>query len=169
MGINVMVADDVPVNRELLNMIIERIPACDNVLISEDGQQLLEQVAAQPDDIHLIISDIMMPGGNGPEAISKVFTETRSNAFVVFVSGGDLSDRDKAILKELLQDERVLGVMPKPFTFNDVRDAFFAACSPDDEACREDSRENLKSLTRNAALFVLNCHVRDLPKRFHNV
>ena len=161
-----MVADDEPVNRKMLRIILDKIPACNKVFLSENGQQLLDQVAANPDDAQLIISDIMMPGMNGPEAVAKIFTETRSSAFVVFVSGGNLRDDDKEILQELLQDERVLGVMAKPFSRDDVHASFFAACSLDDEARREDSRKNLRALTRDAALPISNCNVRDLPDRF---
>ena len=157
----VMVADDERLNRFVVSRILGGISGCGEIGLSGDGIQLLEQIVADPDKYGLIITDIMMPGMTGPEAAKEIFQSTRTNACVVFMSGGGLRESDRRILSEILSDERVLGVIEKPFSKEDIGRAFQAAFGQDSE--RETACQELISATRAAAKDVLQI---ELPGRF---
>lgn len=157
----VMVADDEPLNRATVSRILRGLPGCGEIGLSENGTKLLEQIAADPDKYGLIITDVMMPGMTGPEAVKKILQGVRTNACVVFMTGGGLGELDCKILREILGDERVLGVIEKPFNIEDIRRAFRAACGLNPE--RETARQELISATRIAARDLL--HI-ELPCRF---
>lgn len=157
----VMIADDERLNRFAASRILQMFPGCGEIGLSEDGTQLLTQIAADPDKYGLIITDIMMPGMTGPEAVKEILQSTRTNVCVVFISGGGLGKSDRRILSEILGDERVLGVIEKPFTKEDIGRAFRAAFGQDSE--RETARQELVSGTRVAAEDILQI---ELPSRF---
>jgi CheY-like chemotaxis protein/HPt (histidine-containing phosphotransfer) domain-containing protein len=64
-GMQVLVAEDHPVNRKLMETFLLRFGA--TVFLAGDGFAALDQIAAHP-DTSLIFMDIQMPGKNGLEA-----------------------------------------------------------------------------------------------------
>lgn len=72
-GINILIADDVASNRELLVLLLKKTNA--TVHLAEDGAQALEIVARK--DIDIIMLDIQMPKLDGISAL----TELRKQAF----------------------------------------------------------------------------------------
>jgi CheY-like chemotaxis protein len=68
-----LVVDDSMVNRELLNVFLKR--AGFQVRLAEDGKTALEILAGEP--IDLVLLDVMMPGMNGLEVLSRI-RKTRS-------------------------------------------------------------------------------------------
>lgn len=157
----IMVADDDTSNRFVVSRFLGRISGCGEIGLSKDGARLLEQIAADPDKYGLIVTDIMMPGMTGPFAIKEIFRSTRSGACVVFMSGGNLGNSDREILREILNDERVLGIIGKPFNKDDIGRVFQAAFGQDPE--RETARQELIFGTRAAAEDILQIK---LPGRF---
>jgi len=75
-----------------------------------------------PDEIDLIVSDVIMPGMTGPEMMRKV-RELRSDVTFIFISGY----AEDAFREEMLEDEN-FRFLAKPFSLNDlavkVKEAF---------------------------------------------
>jgi putative two-component system response regulator len=64
----VLVADDSPINRQLLQSLLGRMGL--EVQAVEDGQSTLDAVAAQPPD--LVLLDVMMPGMDGLQVLRRL-------------------------------------------------------------------------------------------------
>lgn len=160
MGINVLIADDEVPNRRTMGMVFHN--TCGDVQIDQagNGKELLDAVSTNPDKYGLIVTDCNMPYMSGPEAVFKIFTETRSRALVAFMSAENLDDDDRALLSLLLSDNRALGILPKPFELTDLRAVIDAACESDKQ--REAARRTLIGATKVAAKFL---HI-NLPDRF---
>ncbi|MEO7972219.1 MAG: PAS domain S-box protein, partial [Thermoanaerobaculia bacterium] len=56
------------------------------VLVARDGSEALEIAAAHPDPIQLLVSDVIMPGLNGPR-IAELLGAERAGMKVLFISG----------------------------------------------------------------------------------
>ncbi len=70
--------------RELMHTVLAR--AGYTVLSAENPDQTLEIAAAHPGTIHLLLSDVILPGLNG-RAFAEKLQKERSEAKVLFVSG----------------------------------------------------------------------------------
>jgi len=92
------------------------------VLDAAGGEEALEIVMENPDEIDLIVSDVIMPGMTGPEMMRKV-RELRSDVTFIFISGY----AEDAFREEMLEDEN-FRFLAKPFSLNDlavkVKEAF---------------------------------------------
>ena len=80
------------------------------VIEAEDGEEALEILEEGEHDFDLLISDVVMPGMDGPTLLKKgrtMLKETR----IVFISG---YAEDK--FSELLSEEPDVTFLPKPFT-----------------------------------------------------
>ncbi len=75
-----------------------------------DGEEALEILEAEPGSFDLIVSDVVMPGIDGPTLIREA-KELLGTAKVLFMSG--YAERDIA---KQLDDDRKVSFMPKPFT-----------------------------------------------------
>jgi two-component system response regulator DegU len=76
--VRVLIADDQPMFRQSLRLILERQPGLDVVVEAVDGQSAVEMVEQHRPDV--VLMDISMPGLNGIEAtriIRSRFPETR--------------------------------------------------------------------------------------------
>ncbi len=80
----ILVVDDTPPVRNLIQRVLERKGY--TTLSAEDGDQALEVFQAHPDEIRLVITDIVMPGLSGPELMAQV-TALKPGTPVVFMSG----------------------------------------------------------------------------------
>lgn len=84
------------------------------VVEASDGEQALEIIKQQAGTIDLLISDVVMPGMDGPALLKEArpwLTKTR----VMFISG--YAERD---LAKALEDDRAISFLPKPFTLKQL-------------------------------------------------
>jgi two-component system cell cycle sensor histidine kinase/response regulator CckA len=76
---------------------------------AEDGEEALEIINAKPGHFDLVISDVVMPGMNGPTLIRQA-REKLGDARVIFISGY----AEQELAKQL--DDRAVSFLPKPFS-----------------------------------------------------
>ncbi|MFN4226219.1 MAG: response regulator [Hyphomonas sp.] len=74
-----------------------------------DGEEALEILNQKPGQFDLVISDVVMPGINGP-ALIKEARDKLGNARVIFISGY----AEQELAKQL--DDRAVSFLPKPFS-----------------------------------------------------
>jgi two-component system cell cycle sensor histidine kinase/response regulator CckA len=79
-----------------------------------DGEQALELIQANEGRIELLISDVVMPGMDGP-ALLRAARPYLSQTRVIFISG--YAERD---LAKTLEEERSISFLPKPFTLRQL-------------------------------------------------
>jgi two-component system cell cycle sensor histidine kinase/response regulator CckA len=121
----ILVADDEAQVRSLARDILRG--AGYRVLEAEDGEQALRVAEDHQGTIHVLLTDIMMPGINGKELASR-FIVVRPDAKAIFMSGR---------VAEVIGDAGVLipadAFLAKPFTaerlLNKVRERI-EHCSP---------------------------------------
>ena len=75
-----------------------------------DGEEALEILVENPGAFDLVVSDVVMPGMDGPTLIKEA-KDLLGTAKVLFMSG--YAERDVAAK---LDDDREVGFMSKPFT-----------------------------------------------------
>ena len=75
-----------------------------------DGEQAMELLEDAPGSFDLVISDVVMPGMDGPTLIREA-KELLGHARVIFISG--YAERD---LAKQLDDDRAVSFLAKPFT-----------------------------------------------------
>jgi len=76
---------------------------------AEDGEEALEIINAKPGGFDLVISDVVMPGMNGPTLIKQA-RDKLGHARVIFISGY----AEQELAKQL--DDRAVSFLPKPFS-----------------------------------------------------
>jgi len=76
---------------------------------AEDGEEALDIINAKPGGFDLVISDVVMPGMNGPTLIKQA-REKLGHARVIFISGY----AEQELAKQL--DDRAVSFLPKPFS-----------------------------------------------------
>jgi two-component system, cell cycle sensor histidine kinase and response regulator CckA len=81
-----------------------------NVTTAADGEEALEILEDDPEGFDLVLSDVVMPGLDGP-GLLKAAKPYLGRARVVFMSG--YAEQDFA---KTLEDERSISFLPKPFT-----------------------------------------------------
>ena len=67
-GLRVLMVEDNPINRRILTLVLERLPA--QVTVAENGFQAVEACEAQTFDV--ILMDLQMPGMDGYEAMRRI-------------------------------------------------------------------------------------------------
>ncbi len=75
-----------------------------------DGDEAMDILTATPGVFDLVVSDVVMPGKDGPTLIREA-KELLGTAQVIFISG--YADTD---LAKQLDDDRAVSFLPKPFT-----------------------------------------------------
>lgn len=85
-----------------------------SVIEASDGEKALEIIKEQAGNIDLLISDVVMPGMDGP-ALLKEARPWLTNTRVMFISG--YAERD---LAKTLEDDRAISFLPKPFTLRQL-------------------------------------------------
>ena len=84
------------------------------VIEAGDGEKALEIIKEHSGTIDLLISDVVMPGMDGP-ALLKEARPWLTNTRVMFIS--DYAERD---LAKTLEDDRAISFLPKPFTLKQL-------------------------------------------------
>ncbi len=80
-----------------------------DVIEAADGEEALELIIENQGQIDLLISDVILPGIDGPSLLKKA-REYLGDARVMFISGYSESD-----LTKTLDEERSISFLPKPF------------------------------------------------------
>jgi two-component system cell cycle sensor histidine kinase/response regulator CckA len=80
------------------------------VTAAGDGEEALEILENEPNSFDLVLSDVVMPGLDGP-GLLKAAKPYLGHARIVFMSG--YAEQDFA---QTLEDERSISFLPKPFT-----------------------------------------------------
>lgn len=89
-----------------------------------DGEDALEILQDDPGGFDLVVSDVVMPGMDGPTLIREA-KELLGSAKVLFMSG--YAERDIA---QQLDDDREVSFMPKPFTVKQLAERVKAELGP---------------------------------------
>ena len=84
------------------------------VIEASDGEKALEIIKEHSGSIDLLISDVVMPGMDGP-ALLRAARPWLTNTRVMFISG--YAERD---LAKTLEDDRAISFLPKPFTLKQL-------------------------------------------------
>jgi two-component system cell cycle sensor histidine kinase/response regulator CckA len=85
-----------------------------SVIEASDGEMALEIIKEQSGSIDLLISDVVMPGMDGPSLLKEA-RPWLQNTRVMFISG--YAERD---LAKTLEDDRAITFLPKPFTLRQL-------------------------------------------------
>lgn len=119
----ILVVDDEPTLRSVIRRCLTREGY--NVLVAEDGERALELAAKHPEVIHLLLTDVVMPGLTGLELAAKL-QAARPTLAVLFISGFTF---DEAVPAPDLT--RGTAYLPKPFDTKSltgkVKELLFAA------------------------------------------
>lgn len=110
-GFTILLAEDDTVMRRLTRKMLEAHGY--QVLEAEDGKSALDVIASHPGPVHLILTDVMMKGMNGPELVLRIM-DSHKEIKVVYMSGytGELVAK-KGI-------ESGIRLLEKPFTRADL-------------------------------------------------
>ncbi len=115
----ILVVEDEPAVRRLVVRLLSREGY--QILDAGSPAEALDMIAAHAGEVHLLLTDVVMPGMNGRRLYETVIT-TRPDTRVVYMSG---YDRDVLAPQGLLSDD--VRLLPKPFTAADllrnIRDA----------------------------------------------
>ena len=84
----VLVVDDEPLLRTLMRLVLEE--GGFHVLTAENGRDAMSVSGSHPGEIDLLVSDVMMPGMDGP-TLAEELLQKDPNLPVLFVTGS--SDR----------------------------------------------------------------------------
>ena len=89
MNKRVLIVDDDPMIRNLVKAMLENDGF--QVLVAEDGQQGLDIIAAEnrPIDIALIVLDVVMPGINGLDVLTRLRLHADTQAIPVLMLTGE--------------------------------------------------------------------------------
>ena len=79
-----------------------------------DGEEAMDILKDNPGGFDLVISDVVMPGMDGPTLIREA-KELLGNARIVFISG--YAERD---LADAIDEDREISFLPKPFTVSQL-------------------------------------------------
>lgn len=79
-----------------------------------DGEEAMAILEANPQGFDLVISDVVMPGMDGPTLIREA-KDLLGSARVIFISG--YAERD---LAEAIDEDREISFLPKPFTVSQL-------------------------------------------------
>jgi signal transduction histidine kinase/CheY-like chemotaxis protein len=104
LGLRVLVADDVPVNRRVLQGLLEAEGA--QVTLCSDGAEALEVVAAAERDFDVLLLDVMMPRLDG-RAVARRLRAEGSTATIVGVTA-HVSAQERALSLAAGMDEQLV-------------------------------------------------------------
>jgi CheY-like chemotaxis protein len=106
----VLIVEDEPLIRDLIASVLSEEGY--EVVVAESGRAALDLLATR--EAHLVLMDVMMPDGNGPETFRALQEDARLSAVPVIMMSAGVS-------RQAL-DPRVAGFLPKPFDLNRLLD-----------------------------------------------
>ncbi|MDR7296643.1 signal transduction histidine kinase/CheY-like chemotaxis protein [Pelomonas aquatica] len=108
-GVRVLVADDSPINLEVVQRILEQEGA--RVTLAQDGAAAVALLQAAPDGFDLVLMDVQMPVLDGLAAARHIRAELGLTALPILAltAGALLSERQRAL------DAGMNGFVSKPF------------------------------------------------------
>lgn len=117
--LRIIVVDDMSTSRGLITQALEGF-GIRQIESAADGPTALQKIAAWP--VHLVISDMNMPGMNGLQLLQSLRTspKTQRVGFLLITGKAD---------REIIETGKKLGMnnfLPKPFQPNDLRAAIEA-------------------------------------------
>ena len=118
-GATVLVIDDEEDIREVVQAVLESRGV--RVLTANDGPEGVTCFREHADEVDVVLLDMTMPGLGGEEVFREILS-IRSDARVIMSSG--YSEQDTL---ERLDDERMVGFVPKPYTAQSLVDTIGAA------------------------------------------
>lgn len=84
------------------------------VLEADCGEAALEIIKEHGEELHVIVTDVIMPGMNGPEMIKRIVPDY-PNVKVIFISG-----YAEDAFADAFGDEMEFNFLPKPFTLKQL-------------------------------------------------
>ena len=114
----VLIAEDHPVNRKLLQMFLEKTGV--NVITADDGQAAIEAIQNAPADI--IFMDIQMPRMNGYEATDWLRKNGYAQPIIACTANAGKEEKKQCL------DYGMTDVLPKPYKRQDAIDILHKYC-----------------------------------------
>ncbi len=111
-GETILIVEDAADVRVTLAHVLTRLGYA--VLETDRGEDALRIVAAHEGPIHLLISDLTMPGMSGPQLVKRLL-DSRPGTRILFTSG---YSGDEALRRGLIEEKQAF--IPKPFTIDEV-------------------------------------------------
>ena len=111
--VNILVIDDEQIMREGCSRILSKDGW--GVITAENGKQGLDHIQARPEEIDVILLDLMMPGMSGMEVLDHIRT-IDSNLLVIVITGYATVESAVEAMKKGAYD-----FIPKPFTPDQLR------------------------------------------------
>ena len=110
---SILVIDDEQIMRDGCSRILSRDGW--SVICAENGNQGLEEIKDRPENIDVILLDLMMPGMSGMEALDHIRT-IDPNLLVIVITGYATVESAVEAMKKGAYD-----FIPKPFTPDQLR------------------------------------------------
>ncbi len=123
--LKVLIAEDHPVNRKLMQTFVQRLGA--KVYVAEDGEQAIDVIKISP-DISFIFMDIQMPVMNGVEASSILRKAGYKGVIIACTANNDTND---------FEDYKRIGmndILVKPFKKDAIKTLIDKWTSPQNTA-----------------------------------
>jgi len=106
----ILLVDDEPFVRETIAEVLESLGYC--VLAAENGREAASLFTQHAERIRLLISDVVMPEGSGPELVRRI-RDCAPDLPVIFITGYDREE----VLRERMEHCAVIG---KPIRFDQL-------------------------------------------------
>ena len=90
----VLVVDDSPTVRQLIELNLRKVPGL-RVVMASDGREALEKMKAESPV--LVLTDINMPNMNGLELVAAIREKDKKTPIIVITTKGDPGDSDKGL------------------------------------------------------------------------
>ena len=111
-GKTAILAEDEEMVRELSKRMLKKLGF--NVIAVSDGQEALEAFESNPDNVDLLVFDVVMPELNGRDAFEKI-CEIRKGVPIVFCTGYSRKE-----LPDDFLDRTDSEILKKPFSISDL-------------------------------------------------
>ncbi|HXX94289.1 MAG TPA: response regulator [Planctomycetota bacterium] len=110
--LTVLVVDDDAAPRDLAATFLRAMGY--SVILAADGKSALQAAKAHKGDLHLVLTDVIMPGLNGPQVV-EALRKTRPGLRAAYMSGYG----DDLLAQQGIDLEGVI-LVPKPFTSQEL-------------------------------------------------
>ena len=119
---HILVVDDEPLLLNVMTQLLEYLGY--RVTATARAAEALAQFMAAPDQFDVVLLDRVMPQVNGP-TLARAMRGVRGDISILFLSGVV-----HAALEQEAADLGVRGILPKPFTKDEISEAVRKALEP---------------------------------------